>query len=85
MKLVDMVVVDEGALIAALGDGRLGAAGLDVFAREPGVDPRLTALPNVVLTPHAGSATRETRGAMAAMVVDNVAAHLAGRAMPGAV
>ncbi len=78
-------VVDEGALIDALEQGRLGAAALDVFASEPDPDPRLTRLPNVVLTPHSGSATRETRDAMARMVLDNLAAFFAGRPMPGAV
>ncbi len=78
-------VIDEPAMILALSTGRLGAAGLDVFASEPAVDPALTALPNVVLTPHAGSATRETRDAMERMVVDNVAAHVAGLPLPGAV
>jgi hydroxypyruvate reductase len=72
-------VVDEAALIAALEAGRLGGAGLDVFASEPDVDARLRRLPNVVLSPHAGSATVETREAMAALVVDNLAAHFAGR------
>lgn len=78
-------VVDEKALIAALSQGRLGAAGLDVFASEPDPDPRLTALPHVVLTPHSASATEETRAAMARMVLDNLAAFFAGRPMPGAV
>ena len=78
-------VVDEEALIGALAHGRLGAAGLDVLAREPQVDPRVARLPNVVLTPHAGSATRETREAMERLVVANIAAHLAGLPLPGAV
>lgn len=72
-------VVDEPALIAALEEGRLGAAALDVMWNEPRPDPRLTALPNVVLTPHVGSATRETRDAMSANVLANLAAHFAGR------
>lgn len=72
-------VVDEPALIAALEEGRLGAAGLDVFWNEPRVDPRLARLPNVVLAPHVGSATGETRDAMSRMVVENLAAHFAGR------
>jgi lactate dehydrogenase-like 2-hydroxyacid dehydrogenase len=65
-------VVDEPALIAALSDGRLGAAGLDVFATEPQVNPALCRLPNVVLSPHMASATVETRGAMADLVADNL-------------
>jgi lactate dehydrogenase-like 2-hydroxyacid dehydrogenase len=65
-------VVDEPALIAALSDGRLGAAGLDVFATEPQVDPTLYNLPNVVLSPHMASATVETRCAMADLVADNL-------------
>lgn len=75
-------VVDEGALIDALGTGALGAAGLDVFATEPDVDPRLLALANVVLSPHAGSATVETRAAMSALVVDALDAYFAGRPLP---
>ena len=75
-------VVDEGTLIEALAGGGLGAAGLDVFASEPDVDPRLLALPNVVLTPHAGSATVETRAAMSALVVDALDAFFAGRPLP---
>lgn len=78
-------VVDEPALIEALAAGRLGAAGLDVFASEPDPDPRLVGLPNVVLSPHAGSATQETRVAMARMVAENILAHAEGRPLPGAV
>lgn len=78
-------VVDEQALIKALRSGTLGAAALDVFAREPDPDPKLTALPNVTLSPHQGSGTVETRDAMAAMMVDNLLAHFAGRPLPGAV
>jgi lactate dehydrogenase-like 2-hydroxyacid dehydrogenase len=72
-------VVDEEALIAALSDGRLGSAALDVYASEPNPDPRLTALPNVTLYPHHASGTVETRDAMAQLVVDNLAAYYAGR------
>jgi lactate dehydrogenase-like 2-hydroxyacid dehydrogenase len=57
-------IVDEPALVAALKAGTLGGAGLDVFADEPNVPPELFAMDNVVLLPHVGSATRETRGAM---------------------
>ncbi|ODT58184.1 2-hydroxyacid dehydrogenase [Paracoccus sp. SCN 68-21] len=72
-------VVDEEAMIAALQSGRLGAAALDVFASEPDPDPRLTALRNVTLSPHQGSGTVQTRDAMAALMVDNLDAHFAGR------
>ncbi len=72
-------VVDEAALIKALTDGKLGSAGLDVFWNEPRVDPALTALPNVTLYPHHASGTEETRDAMAQLVVDNLAAHFAGK------
>ncbi|KAB8052492.1 2-hydroxyacid dehydrogenase [Janthinobacterium rivuli] len=71
-------LIDEDALIAALQDGHLGAAGLDVFTDEPRVPNALRALPNVVLTPHVGSLTVETRYAMGQLVVDNLAAHFAG-------
>ncbi|MEC8642963.1 MAG: 2-hydroxyacid dehydrogenase [Pseudomonadota bacterium] len=70
-------VVDEAALVAALRDGRLGAAGLDVFADEPNVPDVLFGMSNVVLTPHIGSATVETRRAMGNLVVDNLLQHLA--------
>ncbi|MGL4310186.1 MAG: 2-hydroxyacid dehydrogenase [Paracoccaceae bacterium] len=72
-------VVDESALIAALRDGGLGAAALDVFWNEPNPDPALTSLPNVTLFPHHASGTVETRNAMAQLVVDNLAAHFAGK------
>lgn len=65
-------VVDEPALIDALSHGRILGAGLDVFADEPRVDPALRGLPNVVLTPHAGSATVTTRNAMGDMVHANL-------------
>jgi lactate dehydrogenase-like 2-hydroxyacid dehydrogenase len=72
-------VVDEGALIAALEEGRLGMAALDVMWGEPRPDPRLTRLPNVLLTPHVGSATEETRDAMSANVLANLRAFFEGR------
>lgn len=72
-------VVDEAALIQALRDGQIRAAGLDVFEREPlNADSPLLQLNNVVATPHIGSATHETREAMAACAVDNLLAALAG-------
>jgi glyoxylate reductase len=66
-------IVDERALVAELVSGRI-AAGLDVFAHEPEVPAELLELPNVVLTPHIGSATRQTREAMTRLVVDNLLA-----------
>lgn len=72
-------VVDEDALVDALVGGRLGAAGLDVFAREPQVPAALLELDNVVLQPHQGSASEETRAAMGRLMLDNLAAHFAGR------
>ena len=65
-------VVDEDALIEALGSGKLGSAGLDVFVEEPKVPDALKTMENVVLLPHVGSATLETRAAMGALTVDNL-------------
>lgn len=69
-------VVDEAALIDALTTGKLGWAGLDVFEAEPHVPQALCDLPNTVLLPHAGSATVETRAAMAKLAVDNLVQHV---------
>jgi gluconate 2-dehydrogenase len=69
-------IVDDAALAAALRDGGLAAAGLDVFEGEPSVHPDLLALENVVLSPHLGSATEETRRAMATLAADNLIAAL---------
>jgi glyoxylate reductase len=75
-------LVDQDALIEALEAGAIAGAGLDVYPNEPEVDPRLIALGNVVLLPHLGSATVETRIAMGEKVIDNVAAWVAGRTLP---
>lgn len=75
-------IVDEGALAAALAEGRIRAAGLDVYAAEPQVDPALLELENVVLLPHLGSATVETRTAMGMRVVANLRAYVAGEPLP---
>lgn len=71
-------VVDQPALIAALSEGRIAGAGLDVFEDEPNVPQELLTLPNVVLQPHHASGTVETRWAMGQLVLQNVAAHFAG-------
>lgn len=72
-------VVDELALAAALRDGKLAAAGLDVYAHEPHVPPELRALENAVLLPHIGSATHAARAAMGRLCVDSVVDFLSGR------
>lgn len=75
-------VVDQEALIVALQEKRIAAAGLDVFAQEPQVPEALRQLENVVLLPHLGSATTATRQAMAELVVRNVLAFVNGNALP---
>ena len=65
-------IVDEEAMVAALEGGRLAGAGLDVWRFEPEIDPRLLALPNVVMTPHMGSATYEGRQATGERVIQNI-------------
>jgi glyoxylate reductase len=71
-------IVDDEALIAALGSGRLAAAGLDVFRGEPAIDPRYRRLDNVFLMPHLGSATPATRSAMGMRAIDNLEAFFRG-------
>lgn len=73
-------VVDENALVEALKEGKIAGAALDVFEHEPAVTNALRALSNVVLCPHLGSATRETRRQMATLAVSNVVAVLKGDA-----
>jgi glyoxylate reductase len=77
-------IVDEAPLVAALVEGRI-RAGLDVFAHEPAVPADLLGLPNVVLTPHIGSATTRTREAMTRVLVDNILAAEAGQPLPNPV
>lgn len=72
-------LVDEDALYAALTNGHLFGAGLDVFRQEPDFDMRFAALDNVIMSPHVGSASRETRNAMGYRALDNIAAVLAGK------
>jgi glyoxylate reductase len=78
-------LVDEAALARALTEGRLGAAGLDVYESEPAVSPELLDAPRTVLLPHIGSATTNSRDAMASLVADNVIAVLEGEEPPSRV
>jgi glyoxylate reductase len=75
-------IVQESALIDALADGRIAGAGLDVFEREPAIDPRLLGLSNVTLLPHMGSATFEGRTATGERVVANIRAWIDGHRPP---
>ena len=72
-------IVDQGALVAALGDGSIAGAALDVFDGEPEVPAELMAMENVVLTPHIASSTVEIRRAMGDLVYDNLRAHFDGK------
>ncbi len=72
-------IVDQGAMIAALREGRIAGAALDVFDGEPEVPAELMAMENVVLTPHIASSTHETRRAMGDLVYDNLRAHFDGK------
>ncbi len=72
-------IVDESAVVEMLENGRLAGAALDVFEYEPSVHPALISMSNVVLLPHIGSATNETRTAMAMLAVENIIDHFSGR------
>ena len=78
-------VVDEDALVQALTAGKIAGAGLDVFEHEPRVHPALLEMPNVVLMPHVGSATAETRLKMALLAAENLLATLSGQRPPNVV
>jgi len=78
-------VIDEDALVAALTDGTIAGAGLDVYAREPHAPDALTALPNVVLSPHIGGHTLDSHVAMQNCVLANLTAFFAGKPLPHAV
>jgi lactate dehydrogenase-like 2-hydroxyacid dehydrogenase len=78
-------LIDEAAMVEMLVSKKLGGAALDVFEKEPQVPEALFALDNVVLSPHQGSATRQTRDKMGALVVANLDAHFAGEPLPSAV
>ncbi|NWF92048.1 MAG: D-glycerate dehydrogenase [Syntrophaceae bacterium] len=78
-------VVDEKALVQALKEGRIAAAGLDVYENEPEIEPELIGMKNVVLAPHMASASRETRLRMATMAAENLVAGLSGKRPPNLV
>ncbi len=78
-------VVDEKALVRALKEGKIWGAGLDVFENEPQIEPELVSLDNVVMCPHVGSGTYETRTKMAIMAADSIIAALSGRVPPNCI
>ena len=78
-------VIDQKALVAALGDEAIAGAGLDVYEKEPHAPDALTAFPNVVLTPHVGGHTIESHVAMQDCVIANLEAFFAGKPLPHAV
>jgi len=78
-------IVDDAALARALSEGRLGAAGLDVYENEPDLDPALLEAPRIVLTPHIGSATHSSRLGMAMLAADNLVAFAENRPLPAPV
>ena len=78
-------IIDEKALMRALKKKKIAGAGLDVFEHEPNLPPGLRDMPNVVLTPHQGSAVMEVRDLMANIVVDNIEALIDGRVPPNCV
>jgi lactate dehydrogenase-like 2-hydroxyacid dehydrogenase len=78
-------VIDQTALVAALTDKTIAGAGLDVYAREPHAPDALTALPNVVLSPHIGGHTLESHVGMQDCVIANLEAFFAGKPLPYAV
>jgi hydroxypyruvate reductase len=75
-------VIDQAALVTALADGSIAGAGLDVYEKEPHAPDALTALPNVVLTPHVGGHTLESHTAMQDCVIANLEAYFAGKGLP---
>jgi glyoxylate reductase len=78
-------VIDESALLSSLEARTIAGAGLDVYEHEPAISPALCSLPNVILLPHLGSATLQTRVRMGLICLDNIAAALEGRSVPNQV
>ena len=78
-------VIDEKALVRAVRDGKIAGAGLDVFEREPEIEPELLRFESVVLAPHISSASRETRLRMCMMAAENLIAGLGGQRPPNLV
>lgn len=78
-------IVDQRALVEMLVAGKLGGAALDVFASEPHIPPELRSLDNVLLSPHRGSATAQTRARIGQLMLDNLVAHFEGRPLPSPV